>query len=332
MDKKLYTHDEFKNECLAFEQELLRRVFQDEYRDNLRLFDLIRHLEHIALDRSFYDSEVFSELINGLKELRFLIASNINGDKGERRARCVLEWLPIDHEVIYGLQLVCDGRVDEYDAIVITVDGIFVVEVKYSACDMVIDRLGNLRSKTRTRHGVYNIGERMQSKEFTLWKILQESELEIDRAQIHGVLLYANNDSDIDDRFGRVKVCRCGDINYYICDYNSSEREVDHESIRRIAEALSQAGTPASFAPDIDLDGLREDFETVLAMIEDRSEKVVSDSNVPDQSEYSTVVQEATRSSRIPISLNREDVIAALLAIGSGIAAGFGIAAFCKQH
>ena len=335
MSSKRYTHDELKNECFALEAELLKRVFQDDYRENMRLIDLIRHLEDIAASRGLDGNETFGELMRNLRELRFLIASGINGDKGERRARRALEWLPIDHKTIYGLQLEYDGYVDEYDAIVLTVDGVFIIEVKYSACNTVIDARGNLCSKTRTHHKAYNLGERMQSKEFTLWKTLQAAGVELDRNRIHGVLLYANDDSEIDDLFGRVKVCRCGDINYYISDFSGADRVIDHDAIGAIKSALEHSGTQMLFKPSVDFGVIRERFECVMALIDESMEACPMDEAIElpaDDRIHTANETELEEGLRRSNSFSWRDVASIVGAFGGGMAAMLGLAALCKQH
>ncbi len=188
-----YSHEELLEGSKAFERALLKEVFQDGYSDSLRTYNLVSHLKSRAAQYGLSDNQVLCALVYDLEHLSREIGSLVNGARGEQLAGWALQRLPIRNERLCNIQLCLDGEEAEYDDIVITPHGIFNVEAKFYSSAVVIDPEGALKGKYSYIPGAYNVGERMQSKEYVLWKTLESVVGSfVTRNQIHSVLLNTN--------------------------------------------------------------------------------------------------------------------------------------------
>ena len=232
-----YGHGELLESCKAFERAMLKEVFQDDYSESLRTYDLISHLKSRASQYALQDNEAFAALIHDFERFSREVGALVNGARGELYASRALARLRVRNEVLSGVELLLDGEEAEYDDIVITSQGIFIVEVKYFTCAAKIDPDGVLRGKSRRLPGTCNVGERMRSKEHVLWKtiepVVRDSML---RAQVHGLIMNANDDMRIEDEFGFVPVKSCGSVCYYMEGFDRGSDLTD-EQINEIGRA-----------------------------------------------------------------------------------------------
>lgn len=242
-------------------------MFQDGYSDSLRTYDLVSHLKSRAAQYGLCDNQVYCSLVYDLERLSREIGSLVNGTRGEGLAERALQRLPVRNERLCNVQLCCDGEEAEYDDIVITPNGIFIVEVKFYTSAVVIDPDGMLKGKYSHIPGAYNVGERMQSKEYVLWKTLESAVGSfVSRDQIHGVVLNANKYQRIEDEFGRVPVKSCGSVNYFIGDF--VDKSFTEEQIALVKDTILSAAVEIRHAPALDYDRIRNNFAETLVLMD----------------------------------------------------------------
>ena len=307
----------------AFERVLLKEVFQDGYSESLRAYDLISHLKSRASQYALQDSEAFAALIRDLERFSREVGALVNGARGELYASWALDRLRGRNEVLSNVELCFDGEKAEYDDVVITPQGVFIVEVKYLKCSVKIDSDGVLRGESRRLPGTYNVGERMRSKEHVLWKTIEPvvSDFML-RDQVHGLIVNANDDIRIEDEFGFVPVKSCGSVCYYIEGFDSGSALSDGQ-MNAIKSALLDAAVEIRHAPDIDFDRVRENFaETLMLMSAAAERREASDGELAEAGDPGT---EAERCFTIPRWAK-----GALCVAGGVMAAG--ACAFCASR
>lgn len=267
MTAENYNHEELLEGDKVFERALLKEVFQDEYSDSLRAYDLVSHVKSRATQHGLSDNQVLCALIYDLEHLSREIGSLVNGARGEQLAHWALQRLPIHNEKLCNIQLCHEGEEAEYDDIVITPHGVFIVEAKFYSSAVVIDSDGMLKGRYSHLPGAYNVGERMQSKEYVLWKTLENALGGfVTRDQIHGVLLNTNKYQQIEDEFGRVPVKSCGSVNYYIGDFTCEA--FTEAQIQTIKDALLDAAVEIRHEPALDYDRIRRNFAETLVLLD----------------------------------------------------------------
>lgn len=267
-----YSHEELLEGSKAFERALLKEVFQDGYSDSLRTYNLVSHLKSRAAQYGLSDNQVICSLEYDLDRFSSGIGSMVNGARGEKFAGWALQRLPVRNEKLCNIQLCHDGEEAEYDDVVITPNGIFIVEVKFYSSAVVIDSDGMLKGRYSHIPGAYNVGERMQSKEYVLWKTIENAVGSfVSRDQIHGVLLNANKYQRIEDEFGRVPVKSCGSVNYFIGDF--AGEAFTEAQIIAIKDALLAAAVEVKHAPVLDYGRIRSNFAETLVLMDEAAKR-----------------------------------------------------------
>lgn len=269
LNKYECTRDQLTSVYQDAERIILKRFFQDEYSQNLKMYDLANHIEHMAEQYALQDVEVYKKCMPGLKNFSYQYSALINGEKGEWRARRTLNRLSIPHEILQGIELEVEGEPNEYDDIVITSKGVFIIEVKYSKTDTLIDKNGNYKSKGKRPFGSYNLGEKMQSKCYVLWKTITPAVKEyLTRDRIYSVLLYVNNESSVENLYPYIDICHCSDINYYLEDFNRDVADLSDEQMIEIKNVIRAANTESEYKIDLDFNELNSDLIEMTKLIE----------------------------------------------------------------
>ena len=286
-----FTNDEIIERLKELERSLLKKVFEDSYCDSLRTYDLIRHLENKDRELGLGDSAEFSKLMDGLRKVSSSIGARINGKYGERLASKTLRCLRGESLLIPNVALENGGSFEEFDHIVITGAGVFVIEVKNYSNNAVIDEAGVLHCG----HVTYNVGERMLEKTQALWDAISfasEGFLSID--DIHCILLFVNDEYKVSDYFHRVSVKRRGQIVYDINEATKNGRSLSGEEMRRIKAAIVTRNVPALFGMPVDSQELIASLDAVLDLIEDKTKHGNAEAFVemPTDSEPKTEVAE----------------------------------------
>lgn len=270
--EETYSHAELLAAYKMAEQGWLKGVFREDYSAKLTTYDLLDHLACQADKYGFEDNDAYVSLRKGLRNFSFQYGALINGEKGERFARRALSWLKVPHETVENIVLDVDGQTNEYDQIIITPAGVFIIEVKFSTSDTIIDADGYLRGRSWKRCKSYNVGEHIRNKEHVLWQTLEGvSGGCLSRSRIHGVLLFSNNSTDVVDNFGKVEVLCCGNVNYYIEEFDDGMPALTAAQMTDLKNAIEANGVEATCHAQVDLNQIREDYVEVMKLIDAES-------------------------------------------------------------
>lgn len=272
---KTYTNEEILERLKSLERLLLERVFETSYSESLRTYDLIDHLRSKGHDLGLEGEDTYAALIRDLKKLSSTIGGLINGRRGELLAAKSLRCLHGDSILLSNIALPNGASFEEYDQVLIAHSGIYVIEVKNYRNDVVIDDGGILHCGIRS----YNVGERMREKMHALWDAVQfSSDGCITEENVHGMLLFVNNDASVTDHFHRVPVMRCGQIVYSIEDANRCDEKLSWEDMVRIKSVLLARRTAAEFPMPLDENRVKGEFEDFLDLVEAEAAKEATES------------------------------------------------------
>lgn len=157
-----------------FEQTILKKVFQDTYSKNLKTYDLIDHIDHMASEYDLTQRPSYWSIRTALRGFSGHHRALINGSVGERRALNAIKHASSQKRVLSNLRLEHDGELIEIDYVVITQAGIFCTEVKNYSHDLFISSDGAFKNSEGESYNDYNIGERMSANKYVLNAILSE--------------------------------------------------------------------------------------------------------------------------------------------------------------
>lgn len=314
---KTYTNEEILERLKSLEGLLLERVFETSYSESLRTYDLIDHLRSKTHDLGLEGEDTYTALIRDLEKLSSTIGGLINGKRGEFLAAKSLRCLRGDSLLLSNIALPNGDSFEEYDQVLIARSGIYVIEVKNYRNDVVIDDGGILRCGLRS----YNVGERMREKMHALWDAIQfSSDGCMSEEDVHGMLLFVNNDARVTDLFHRVPVMRCGQIVYSIEDATRCDEKLSWEDMVRIKSVLLARRTAAEFPMPLDENRVISELEDFLDLVEVETAKDAAESIAAGHNEVDSPAtpDNHARHSQLPSWAPAVAAVISGLAIGAG--------------
>lgn len=169
-----YHKSELLPEMLKLQSEVVNLTFNEQHADNasLRLYDVTKHFAQINKNCGNICDKELAAFEKSSKGICNLIKAEISGQKGEAYAFKSLKDLTCKNLVLKNIELENEGNRSELDAIVITEKGIFLVEVKNTHKNVLIDKSGKYyRNGNRLRFDCY-LKEKMNIKETLLSDVL----------------------------------------------------------------------------------------------------------------------------------------------------------------
>lgn len=224
-----------------FEQTILKKVFQDTYSKNLKTFDLIDHIDHMASEYDLTQSPSYWSIRTALRGFSGHHRALINGSVGERRVLNAIKHASSRKRVLSNVRLERDGELIEIDYVVITQAGIFCIEVKNYSHDLFISSDGSFKNSEGESYNDYNIGERMSANKYVLNAILSERLEGGSNTDVFCVLLNASLAASIRNYFPHIDLCSLGNIATYIDSVSIEGNCLTDSHIDKIAECIESA-------------------------------------------------------------------------------------------
>ncbi|MBR2303917.1 MAG: NERD domain-containing protein [Ruminococcus sp.] len=264
-----YEHDSLVEKYKTIEEIFLKEVFNDTYCTNMDTRSLISHFKDIAQQYGLTESMAYKNVINELTQLSILIGTLKNGAKGEVLTRQALEKLKSKSCILHNICLDTPYGKEEYDALVITEKGLFIIEVKYSTTPLYIDELGNLKHRGKHYNQNYNIADSLERKEYILFNSLTENlKYVFPRHRIHSFLVVTGN-TNLHNECRRVLQSTIGNICYSIENFKTSEHSLFVSEREQLANFLWSANTVPSYGLEIDIESCCADFVEFMEQIEE---------------------------------------------------------------
>lgn len=268
-----FEHDVLVDKYKFIEEVLLREVFTETYSSNMDTRCLISHFNDVAEQYDLKDSLVFKNIIIELTQLSMLIGSLKNGAKGEERVRQSLERLDYSkNRILRNICLETSAGNNEYDFIVISPKGLFIIEVKYSKSPTYIDELGNFKHTDGSGNHNYNIADSLDRKEYILFNSLTaELQNTFTRDRIHSCLLVVGN-TNVQNPYSIVQVVTAGNIFNKIVHFKTNDHKLFLSEIDELTSYLQSINTKTAYPIEMDIERLCTDFSDLIELIEEASD------------------------------------------------------------
>lgn len=268
----LYTNQEIVDLLMELQKTMIAGVYEKTHAEYMRDRDLMVHFSTLAAEYGLKETETYKRFENNMNDLGYTIGSFIKGMKGERIARRALKLISFDKdvEILYNIALEDEDVQAEYDAIVITPYGLFVVEVKNWGAEMHIDENGILRRDDQDIK--YDLPGRMSVKEGLLREYLGD----IFPDKYHGIVLFSNENAKVQDDFKQMPVCYGGGIVYSIRSFNKGEEILTASQINEIAEKITSNHKEQRALCKVNCEEIIEDYAMLMAAIEEAAEGTYS--------------------------------------------------------
>lgn len=264
-----YEHNILTEKYIDIEEVFLREIFAEDYCNNMNMRNLIAHLNDVAEQRDLADNLTYKSVINELSNLSELIGGLINGSKGEVFVGNALDGLHDYNRILRNVYLDTPKGKREYDFIVITKKGLFIIEVKHSKSPTIVDSLGNFRKVGGHQSHHYNIANALSEKEYVLFNSLTpELQAILPRERIHSVMVIVGN-TDVDNHCKGLNICSHGTIYRFIDKFRTDEHELFRTEIDELFNYVESCKTKAYFPIGIDVERYCADFADLVGLIDD---------------------------------------------------------------
>lgn len=265
IENELYTNQEIVDKLVELQAALSKGVFEKTHAEHMRERDILIHFEALAKEYGLDESETFLRFKNNMNELGYTIGTFIKGMNGERIARRALKLLSFEKNVkiLYNVELEDEDAQAEYDAIVITPYGMFVVEVKNWGASMIVTSNGLLQNEDGNGV-VYDLPGRMSVKEALLRTYLGELFPE----KYTSMLLLSNERAKLVDEYKKIPVSFGGGISYEIKSYSKDGYCLTEKQINAIANKILDSHKEQRAPSPVRCAEIIEDYAVLMAQIE----------------------------------------------------------------
>lgn len=271
----LYTNQEIVDLLMELQKTMIAGVYEKTHAEYMRERDLMIHFSTLAEKYELKETEVYKRFENNMNNLGYTIGSFIKGMKGERIAKRALKLITFDKNVriLYNIALEDEDAQAEYDAIVITPYGLFVVEVKNWGTEMHIDKYGML---TRNDQDIkYDLPGRMSVKEGLLRVYLGDAFPD----EYQGIVLFSNENAKVHDDYKQMQVCYGGGVVYSIRSFNRGDEILAPSQVDEIAEKIISNHKEQRALCKVNCEEIVEDYAVLMAAIEEAAEGTYSSIN-----------------------------------------------------
>ena len=171
-----FTFEEYLDQLISFQKIVSSCVYDGD--DSYRLCDSITRIQQLIRSKGIKDTPLVQKAVNRLKEANKELAIIMAGKKGEKRIEKALEYVDRPDMTFFKNKYITDGEEEtEIDTILVTNNGIIILEVKNAKQDITISQDGRLLYDNEISFHNVCIGEKMEKKR-RLLKYQIEKEME----------------------------------------------------------------------------------------------------------------------------------------------------------
>ena len=270
--KEKYQKCELLPEMFALQQEMVALTFNGEHAStaDLKIWDVERHLGQMNMDCGNVADEQLKRFVDDSRTFCNLIKAEISGSRGESKAFRYLQYVYKRTLVLKNVELSDGDLRTELDAVVITPECVTIIEVKNTAKNIFIDENGGYFRTGEYLKWDCNIAEKMEIKETLLRRVLEENGL--NDVEVRKIVVFTNNRIEVQNKYPEIRTCFVSQLAYIIDGY-SSAKEMSEADMHKIEEVVLEAEVKRAYPFDFDIERYKNEFATVMVMLEDASAK-----------------------------------------------------------
>lgn len=273
--KRDYTYEEYVAELQKFEAMIASMVYGSDQNEKVRMTQIMLHLEKIAQEKGLEKNLVVRNGLRQLKKVEKELAVSISGKNGENRVARALEFVEREYFTSFRNVSLSDGfESTEIDNIVLTDNGILVLEVKNAKEDVTISEDGRLLYNNSTSYEARPMAEKLEIKRRLLRQrlesALKEKGVEMP-VHIDSFLVFATPKSlriNVTNRYRKEKYCFQSRLKYVVGDYFSdvTYSKEQYELLKEIIGDLDCR--KKTFQVTLDFDEIRDGFAQAMEVLE----------------------------------------------------------------
>lgn len=289
--KEKYHKDEVIAEMFKLQEEMVKETFNEVHAEkgNLHLWDIEKHFSQMNESCGNVASELVESFNTQAKEFCEIIRAELSGRKGEAKAYKSLQTINRKHKILRNIELKSDDHRTELDFVIITNSGVYIVEVKNTSKNILIDEKGNFYRETSFGELVLNdnIGEKMNEKEYLLRQALKGAKIE--DFPLHSIVVFTNSVINVKNDYKYINECYLSQLPHII--NNNVEMVFDDKKINKIEQAILEAQCKEEYYIEFDIVQFKNTFATLLATLEDAKVKQAEIERVQTRVNKSWVVK-----------------------------------------
>lgn len=264
--KDTYHKTEVLPELFALQSELVEKTFEEgTATSELKIWDVERRLDEMNTECGGVATIQIESFKKDCKYICNLIKAEISGNRGETKAFDSLSRIRGEHIILKNIELSNAESRSELDAVVITRNGAFIVEVKNTSRNIFIDEEGNYYRTGEFLRWDSNIGEKMQVKKNLLREVLDEKGL-VD-IPIYEIVVFTNNRVEVQNKCATLKTCFLSQLPYIID--KCRDTFISFSEMELVVQAVTAANIERSYPFEFDVEAFKMNFASILVTFEE---------------------------------------------------------------
>lgn len=281
------TFKEYVSEILQFQDVVCKLIAGDDYHENMRIDEALFIMESTARKKELRSHPAVHNGVLTMKKLAKEMAITMSGAKGESLVSRTLEFLNRPNTRIFHNVYVADGiNETELDGIVLTDNGVIILEVKKVKSDLTLTEDGRMVFAGDECYDKVPLADKMALKRRLLKKVLEraiaERGLDIP-VHVDSFIVFSAPKGQfirVDDKFRKEKHCFRTGLNKKIENYIGCAYYKE-EQLAQLGEIFSEMESNVKrFATELNYDEVRRSLAEALVVLQDDSmEQAVSVQN-----------------------------------------------------
>lgn len=295
------TFKEYVPEMVQFQNMICKMIAGDAYHEYMRYDEALFIMESKARKSGLRSHPAVHNGVLTMKKLVKEMAITMSGAKGENLVSRTLEFLDRPNTQVFNNVYITDG-VDEteLDGIVLTDNGVIILEVKKVKNDLTLTEEGRMVFAGAECHDKVPLGEKMAIKRRLLKNRLEKAVA--DRGlnipvYVDSFIVFSAPKGQfikVDDKYHREKHCFRTGLNKKIENYlGCAYYKANH--LAQLGEILSEMETNVKrFEPDLNYDDVRRSLAEAFVVLQEAS-KVAEEEPVVKQDKAKVLEMEEHR-------------------------------------
>lgn len=249
------------------EQVICRTVFQDKYSTSVKTYHVIDHLISRGTELGLMEVPAYLAAIEALRKFCSYHAGLIRGFAGERRVFYAVKHIGFGFEQLVNAELDYEGEHDEFDQILVSRQGLVIIEVKNYSASATIGKDGILRFEYEGGR-TCDIGERMASKRYVLHEIASKAiGRDLPADEIVSLVVNANEKVSVRNNYDELEVQSVGGLVNRIRKLLKGDEVLGDEDVSSIKAAIETAHHPVEIEPEVDFEYVSTALHEALTLI-----------------------------------------------------------------
>lgn len=299
-----YTNNEYTDELLDFQKMVGEMICGDQARYDLRMSEIIVRMESAAREKGVDRNPLVQNGIRALQKVGKEISISVAGRNSENRIARMLSFSERNDLATFRNVYVSDGESEtELDNVLLTKNGIIVLEVKSVRGDVKISEDGHIMRANDEYYDDKPIDEKMIIKcrllKSRLESLMAERGVQLP-IWIDSYIVFSTPQNvfiHVNDLYRKQKYCSKGKLKYIVDDFTSDICYAPDEFVY-LQNLLGEIETSQKrFSLDMDFDEVRKSFAQAYCLIfapENSEAHPESVDQVADKSFWSNLIRATT--------------------------------------